>query len=420
MAKVPSRTSIEMRVSVGFAASFFVSFLVMFLGWQELTWDQTEAVWAVAISAGFINHGIWTREKGLILGGLLSIIATLIGIVVVPKFFPMGWIILGCATAASGFYHAPRAEGVVGVYIALGGLIRLLSAYLSASAVSVWMVWMVLIGLIIITVASESKNPVMRFTGASCILVTVVTYTFYPEIMFHSVLLVYAVGITTNLIYLYRLLGRTPKIGEIFSFTTRALSLHGLKKPIDQYRVLAILIKGNIGAENVIQDLMSRLEPRCAPILLLGPTSPTQLSPSEKDKVGWVTTLSGVSKPEHSILSPEDPSMVSVFITKTLKALPGDKSPVILGDFLDNMIPHMTESVFYKYYSDLASAARISKHTLVFVVKADIHNEVNINVVKRFADVIIENREREEKGRLVREVRVSNRVDNIHTDWEKY
>jgi len=53
-------------------------------------------------------------------------------------------------------------------------------------------------------------------------------------------------------------------------------------------------------------------------------------------------------------------------------------------------------------------------------VKADIHREVDINVVKRFADVIIENREREEKGRLVREVRVSNRVDNIHTDWEKY
>jgi hypothetical protein len=45
---------------------------------------------------------------------------------------------------------------------------------------------------------------------------------------------------------------------------------------------------------------------------------------------------------------------------------------------------------------------------------------VVINVVKRFADVIIENREREEKGKLVREVRVSNQVDDIHTDWEKY
>jgi hypothetical protein len=53
-------------------------------------------------------------------------------------------------------------------------------------------------------------------------------------------------------------------------------------------------------------------------------------------------------------------------------------------------------------------------------VKADIHSEVKINVVKRFADVIIENRERVDKGRLVREVRVSNLVDDIHTDWEKY
>jgi len=409
-----------MRVSIGFAASFFISFLVMFLTWEDISWNQKEAIWAVSISAGFINHGIWTRETGLVLGGSLSITATFISIIFVPTFFPLGWIILGCATAISGFYGVPKTEGVVGVYIASGGLIRLLSVYLSASAVSVWMVWMVLVGLIIITVATQSKNPVMRYTGASCILVTVVTYTFYPEIMFHSVLLVYAVGITTNLIYLYRLLGRTPKIGEIFSFTTRALSLHGLKKTIDQYRVLVILIKGNIGAENVIRDLMSHLEPRCAPILLLGPTSPTQLSFAKKDKVGWVTTISGVSKSEYSILSPEDPSMVSVFITKTVETLPRGKRPVIIGDFLDNMIPHMTESLFYKYYSDLASAARISNYTLVFVVKADIHSEVDINVVKRFADVIIENREREEKGKLIKEVRVSNRVDNIHTNWEKY
>ena len=112
--------------------------------------------------------------------------------------------------------------------------------------------------------------------------------------------------------------------------------------------------------------------------------------------------------------------MVSVFLTKTLKTLPEDSTPVILGDFLDNMIPHMDESLFYKYYSDIASAARILNHTVVFIVKADIHSEVDVNVVKRFADVIIENREREEKGRLVREVRVSNRVDNIHIDWEKY
>ena len=94
--------------------------------------------------------------------------------------------------------------------------------------------------------------------------------------------------------------------------------------------------------------------------------------------------------------------------------------PVILGDFLDNMLPHMDESLFYKYYSDQASAARVSTRTLIPIVHIDIHREVDVNVVKRFADVIIENREREARGRLIREVRVSNRVDDIHTDWERY
>jgi hypothetical protein len=419
--KMPDHTHTDMRVSVGFAASFFVAFLVTMLAPAGMTWNQIEAIWTVAISAGFINHGIWDRERGLVLGGFLSIAATLISLAFVPTFFPLGWIVLGCAVAVSSFYRAPRTENLlIGVYIALGGFIRLLSVYLSTSYSSAMMVWMVLIGLIIITVAMEGKNPVMRFVGASCILVSVVTYTFFPELMFLSVALVFAVGMPVNLVYLHRLLGRTPKIGEIFSFATRALFLHGLKKPIEQYSVIVILIKGNIGAEKVIHDLMSRLETKCAPILLLGPTAPTQLSLPKDAKVGWVTTISGVSEVEYPILSPEDPSMVSVFLNKILKTLPEDSRPVVLGDFLDNMIPHMDESVFYKYYSDLASAARILNYTVVFIVKADIHSEVDVNVVKRFADVIIENREREEKGRLIREVRVSNRVDNIHTDWEKY
>jgi hypothetical protein len=418
---MPNHTRNDIRISIGFAASFFVAFLATILAPEGMTADQIEAIWTVAISAGFINHGIWDRERSLVLGGSLSIAATLISLGFAPTFFPAGWIVLGCAITVSGFYRASRTEDLlIGVYIALGGFIRLLSVYLSTSFLSAWMVWMVLVGLMIMTVALEGKNPVMRFTGASCILVSVVSYTFFPELMFLSVALVFAVGMPFNIVYLYRLLGRTPNIGEIFSFATRALFLHGLKKPIDQYRVLAILIKGNIGAINVIGDLISHLEPGCTPILLLGPTAPTQLIPPKEAKIGWVTTTPGVSEHEYSVLSPEDPSMVSVFLNKTLETLPEDRKPVILGDFLDNMIPHMDESLFYKYYSDLASAARIFNYTIVFVVKADIHREVDINVVKRFADVIIENREQEERGRFVREVRVSNRVDNVHTDWEKY
>jgi hypothetical protein len=418
---VPNHTRTDIRISIGFAIGFFVAFLVTIFAPVGMTWDQIEAIWTVAISAGFINHGIWERDRGLVLGSFLSIAATLISLAFAPTFFPVGWIVLGCAVAVSGFYRAPRTESLlIGVYIALGGFIRLLSVYLSTSYSSAMMVWMVLIGLIIITVAMEGKNPVMRFMGASCILASVVSYTFFPELMFLSVALVFAVGMPVNTVYLYKILGRTPKIGEIFSFATRALFLHGLKKPIDHYSVIAIPIKGNIGAEKVVQDLIYRLDTRCTPILLLGPTAPTQLSLPINPKIGWVTTISGVSELEYPILSPEDPSMVSVFLNNTLKILPENSKPVVIGDFLDNMIPHMDESLFYKYYSDLASAARILNYTIVFVVNADIHREVDINVVKRFADVIIENREREEKGRLVREVRLSNQVDNKYTDWEKY
>lgn len=413
-----------MKVSIGFAASFFFAFLATILAGERMTVDEIETVWTVAISAGFINHGLWDRQRIMVLGGCLSIAATSISLAFALTFFPLGWIILGCATAISGFHTHARLgpESLIGVYIALGGLIRLLSVQFPALAdpLSVWMIWMVLIGLTIQTVAAESGNPVTRSLGVCCILVSVVMYTFYPELMFLSVTLICAGGIAANLIYLHRLLGRTPKIGEIFSFATRALFLHGLKKPIDQYRVLAVLIKGNIGAENVIHDLISRLDSRCTPILLLGPTAPTQLSFPKNESVGWVTTLSSISGPEYTILSPEDPTSVNVFLEKTLRTLPEDAKPVILGDFLDNMIPHMDDSLFHKYYSDLASAARVLNHTIVFVVKADVHPEVRINTVKRFAEVIIENREREERGRLTREVRVSNRVDNIHTEWEKH
>jgi hypothetical protein len=415
----------EMRVWIGFAIGSSIALLITILFSERMTAGQIEALWLAAMSVGYVNHAIWHRETGVVLSSILGITAALISLVFAPTFAPVGWIVLGCGLAVSGFYNVPQTHGhssihgFVGAYVALGGLIRLLSIYLPTSAYAVWMVWMVLVGLVFITVARGIGNPVMHFLGASWILASVVSYTFCPELMFLSVSLVFVVGVIANFVYLYRLLGRTPKLGEIFSFAARALFLKGLKKPIDQYSVLAILIR-NIGAEDVTRDLMSRLEPRCAPILLLGPTAPTQLLLPKGAKIGWVTTVSGVSKLGYPVLPPEDPTAVSMFLARTLGALPEDAKPVILGDFLDNMIPHMDESLFYKYYSDLASAARVSNHTVVFIVNADIHSEVEINVVKRFADVIIENREREERGRLVREVRVSNRVDDIHTDWERY
>ena len=411
---------VEVRVWIGFAASFSLAFLATILAQDRLTADQVWAAWTVALSAGFMNHGVWHRDRIVLLSSAVSLLLALLGLVFAPALFPAGWIVLGCGSAASGFSNRSRTECLIGVFVALGGAIHLLAIVLATAGLTVLLVWLVLAGLIFITVGTETTNPVPHFMGVAWILVSVASYAFFPDFLFWSLLLVFAVGMIANFFYLYRLLGRAPKVGEILSFATRALFLKGLKKPIDQYRVVAILLDGNVGAENVTHDVLSHLEPACVPVLLLGPTAPTQLSLPREAKVAWVTGVSGLSKLDVPVLSPEDPTAVSVFLTKTLDALPDGAKPVILGDFLDNMIPHMDESLFCKYYSEQASAARASHRILIPIVHIDIHREVDVNVVKRFADVIIENREREVRGRLIREVRVSNRVDDIHTDWERY
>jgi hypothetical protein len=411
---------VEVRVWIGFAASFSLAFLATILVQDRLTANQVWAVWTVALSAGFVNHGVWHRDRIVLLSGTVSVVLALLALVFAPALFPAGWMIIGCGSVVSGVYNRSRTEILIGVFVVLGGLIHLLATLVATTALSVLLVWLVLAGLIFITVGTETTNPIPHLMGVAWILVSVGSYAFFPEFLFWSLLLVFAGGMMANFFYLYRLLGRVPKVGEILSFATRALFLKGLKKPVDQYHVLAILLQGNIGTKNVTQDVLSHLEPACVPLLLLGPTAPMELSLPPEAKVAWVTPVSGVSELGYPLLSPEDPTAVSVFLAKTLDALPEGAKPVILGDFIDNMLPHMDESLFHKYYSDQASTARVSNRTLIPIVNVDIHREVDVNVVKRFADVIIENREREERGRLIREVRVSNRVDNIHTDWERY
>lgn len=130
--------------------------------------------------------------------------------------------------------------------------------------------------------------------------------------------------------------------------------------------------------------------------------------------------MSGVTEQGYKMLAPSNPTEVNIFLSEAMKATPADQAPIIIGDFMDNMIPFMKEESFFRYYSDLASRIKVLNHIAVFIVKSDIHSDVTINIVKSFADVIIENREREiNRGRMVREVRVSNKLDNFSTEWEK-
>ena len=209
-------------------------------------------------------------------------------------------------------------------------------------------------------------------------------------------------------------------MSELFSFASRALFVRGLTRPIHHYRIIVALLRGNIDGKDIIHDVLSRIEPGITPVVMLGPTAPNQLDLPETTILGWVATVSGDAAPTCQVISPEDLNGVNVFISKALPSGEEKGKIIVIGDFLDNMISQMNDATFYKFYSDLVSRTRMGEHTLVLVIKADMHGDVDVQVVKRFADVIMESRERDDKGKLIREVRVSNLSDKIETDWERY
>jgi len=417
----PSRPrKVEARIWAGFAVAFFIVFALLFLAWNNLDSNLIGGLITIAMAVGLLNHGFWYRDRIMMGGSSLSIILTISLLVMEPALFPIGFIVLGLGQGISGITNGMQIETMVGGFLFMGGILALLSTYISPeSDWGVWMVWMILVGLIFITVSRETKNPVTHYLGIFWVLLTSLVYIFRPDLMFPLLGMLFAAGMTVNFIYFYRVLGRTPKLSELFSFASRALFLRGLAKPIHRYGVIVALLRGNMVGKDIIHDVLSRIEPDVTPVILLGPTAPNQLELEQNVKLGWVNTVEGENDPSYQVLPPEDLNGINVFLSKSISSVPGGKTAVI-GDFLDNMIPQMDQGTFFRFYSDLVSRSRVGEHTMILVLKADMHPDVEIQMVKRFADVIMESREREERGKLIREVRVSNLADNIETDWERY
>ena len=123
-----SHTRSEILISFGFAVSFFAAFLFTFLSPWNMTLDSIGAIWTITISAAFINHGVWDRDMGLILGGSLSVLVTLIVSFFCPDFVSLGYVALGVSMAISSILHTGkiRPQSIVGAYFALGGIVKLL------------------------------------------------------------------------------------------------------------------------------------------------------------------------------------------------------------------------------------------------------------------------------------------------------
>lgn len=157
-----------------------------------------------------------------------------------------------------------------------------------------------------------------------------------------------------------------------------------------------------------------------APVLVLGPTPPEDIVVTgPATRVGWVTFVDGTAAahplPEVQIISPDNFLEMNLFIEK---AADGEGPQVILGDFLDNVIRSTGSSEsFYSFFCQLASRMRLKKRTAVLVIKEDIHDRSMVEIVKRFADVVMEFRDKDSEGVLTVEMRALNFADNIYTAW---
>lgn len=163
--------------------------------------------------------------------------------------------------------------------------------------------------------------------------------------------------------------------------------------------------------------LTEAIEPaETLPILILGPTAPEDMETGQNNRVGWVTFVNGTShpSPEVEIISPDNLLELNLFIEKVAQA----DGQLILGDFLDNIIKSSgSPESFYSFFTQLTSRIRLKKRTAVLVIKEDIHDRPMVEMVKRFADVVLEFRDRDGDGAPTVEMRTLNFADNMYTGW---
>jgi len=380
--------------------------------------------WWMITGVGLVLTGIWEKTRpitfyGFVVIGVGLILQASIASGLMPyRYALLGFgIFIGLGVGLVGWV-TERAIVPLAAYTLLASVLE----YAASPSMSSFIVvlWFIIIGAAFASAGFVRRSAFQHFTGMAFALGVAAVYALSGStaLLGLAALVILGGALLVSFLYMTRVLGRAPHVEEILTLAARALFTYGLRKPLDQYRVIAVTIQGNIATELVINQLLARIEEKWRPIVLLGPTSPTQIARPRGVKVGWVVSLPGISTPDYTVLSPANPSEVNIFIAEEMKEKSNGHLPVLVGDFLDNMIPLMREEAFYKYYSELASRIKLLNHTGVFIIKSDIHPEVAVNVIKRFADVIIENREREDRNKIIREVRISNKVDNLQTDWQ--
>lgn len=200
-------------------------------------------------------------------------------------------------------------------------------------------------------------------------------------------------------------------------------ALMQLPRPLLGYRIVIAIVKGDVGAVNILKDTLriSRQLKIHHTLLALGPTTPETLQAPNGSRILWATFTDGanLASPSHlTIVPPNDLTDLSLSIEKLSKTRAG-RIPLLLGDFLDNVLSVSTSPAgLYAFLCKLFTRIRTNHQTAFFLATEDMHDPKKLAILKRFADVVIEYRSESENGTHALAARILDHTENHYSVWD--
>jgi hypothetical protein len=199
-------------------------------------------------------------------------------------------------------------------------------------------------------------------------------------------------------------------------------ALFQLPRPLLDYNLVIALVKGDVGAINILRDAMKISKGlRIENLLALGPTAPITLQPPSDSKILWATFTDGQNLPNGfrlTVVPPNQLTDLSLNLEKLSKTRTG-RIPLIIGDFLDNVLSvSSAPGELYSFLCKLFTRIRTNRQTAFFLVTEDMHDSKKTAILKRFADAVIEYQAVQEQDKHRFEARILDHLENQYSRWD--
>jgi hypothetical protein len=196
-----------------------------------------------------------------------------------------------------------------------------------------------------------------------------------------------------------------------------------LRRPFLDYRIVIAILKGDIGATNILKDALKISEnlPINNMLLALGPTTPLSLRPPNGSRILWATYTdrTNLQYPHRlTIVPPNQLTDISLGLEKLSQTRTG-RVPLLVGDFLDNVLSVSADPAgLYSFLCKLFTRIRINHQTAFFLATEEMHDPKKTAALKRFADVVIEYRSIQDPPNQRIEARVLDHLQNQYDIWD--